>query len=97
MTTQTRVFLVTHGYRDRDIDGIFKTKEKAEQYCKEKNASLEQLLQTTHGNRKISVVTRFHSEPIPSWLFYLEIDKYRITEYPLIEYKDELCSLKQKF
>ena len=38
-----------------------------------------------HGNRKISVVTRFHSEPIPSWLFYLEIDKYRITEYPLIE------------
>jgi hypothetical protein len=85
MTTQTRVFLVSHGYRDREIDGIFKTKEKAEQYCKEKNTSLEQLLQRTHGNRKISVVTRFHSEPIPSWLFYLEIDKYRITEYPLIE------------
>ena len=70
-------------------------KEKAEEYCKEKNESLEQLLQKTHGNRKISVVTRFHSEPIPSWLFYLEIDKYRIIEYPLIEWKqNQLCSVK---
>jgi viroplasmin and RNaseH domain-containing protein len=48
MTSQTQVFLVTHGYRDREIDGIFKTKEKAEEYCKEKNESLEQLLQKTH-------------------------------------------------
>lgn len=36
-----------HGYRDREIDCIFKTKEKAEEYCKEKNESLEQLLQKT--------------------------------------------------
>jgi hypothetical protein len=84
LMTETKVYLVTQGYRDREIDGIFKTKEKAEEYCKEKNESLGQL-QKTHGNRKISVVTRFHSESIPSWLFYLGIDKYRITEYPLIE------------
>jgi hypothetical protein len=82
---ETKVYLVTHGHDDREIDGIFKTKEKAEEYCKEKNESLEQLLQTTHGNRKISIVTRFHSQPIPSWMFHFEIGKFRVKEYPLIE------------
>ena len=54
MTTESKVYLVTHGYNDREIYAIFKTKEKAEEYCKEKNDSLEQLLQKTHGDRKIS-------------------------------------------
>jgi hypothetical protein len=54
MTTESKVYLVTHGYNDREIYTIFKTKEKAEEYYKEKNDSLEQLLQKTRGDRKIS-------------------------------------------
>jgi viroplasmin and RNaseH domain-containing protein len=71
MTTESKVYLVTHGYNDREIYAIFKTKEKAEEYCKEKNDSLEQLLQKRVAIGK-SLVTRFNSEPIPSWLIDFE-------------------------
>ena len=72
MTTESKVYLVTHGYNDREIYAIFKTKEKAEEYCKEKNK-----IHWSNFSRKRmaigkSLVTRFNSEPIPSWLIHFE-------------------------
>jgi hypothetical protein len=69
---------------DREIDGIFKYKEKAEQFCNERNKELERSFKEMYGYKETTVVDpNTHREL--SWLVHFELNKYRYKEYDLIE------------